>query len=1196
MGRLRYRRSLELLAILAVGRRRWHARADIARLLWPNVDPAAARTNLRQLVSDLRNLFATFGLDEAFRATRNALRFDPIPGVSLDLAAFEAGCGEGESVPDWVERLYRGPLLDLADDSPDEGPFAEWLARRREGYRLEAIDRLASAADRFETAGDLASATRCAQTLADLAPVDEAAHRRLIRLLVRQGETARARRQYDTLRRRLDSEMDAEPDIETVTLIADMNRDPPADSGLKERRERRTLTCLCCEVLPDPAVDSDIDDETIAEDLEAANRLTTELIRRHDGRAETRPGQPTFGYFGFPVTREWATRLAARTAQAIIAACGAGLPIRIGICTDTFLVDLGRGLPDVLGDAANRARRLCSLGHPGDVIVDEASWQGLRHAFGGERLGEPSMSTDGNAAIWRLGAPRASVAWLARTRQPLVGRDDEYRQLEQRWRQTVDGRFGYVFLEGEAGIGKTRLIAELAGEVAMADGTRLRSLRCLPEQQDTPLAPIRRLFEELAGIHPPDPAPERHHKLARWIDRHWSTEAPENRERLIRLVATRGGDAETPPTEDENPLFTLLVDRVRALAADAPLLIVLEDAHWIDLTSRELLRQLTKRLVGTALPLMLVVTQRSGHPRPPMPEAARELSLGPLDVPASDRLLDRMDRHERVPERLRRKLARRCAGVPLFLEEMVRRHGRGKAGDALPANLLSLFQAEIDGLGSDRPVLLTASILGQGFTEGRLAAVVDGDGPQAALARLCDRDFLERHQSVFRFRHDLIREAAYSMLTRRRRRELHARLVEHLLNDDRSREEEPEVIARHLEAAGETGDAIRWWHHAGRLALHDQAVLDANRHFARALELADRQAPAPAQRLALALDASDGIIRVEGYGSLRARGLLQQALSLAEEEHDPAAEFRALTGLWFSDSCYDEQDHGVSTARRLLQVADDDRQRLTARFALGNSLFWVGAFAEAAEHLHAAAEMGDRLEGDQPLIVDRPSLMARAANCWTLWFLDRADEAEAVFAAGHRRAQALDEHYSTCYLLTFGANLYRCMGDADRVAELSDRILELARRHRFALWEGVGSLTRAWAAVHRGEPVSRASMRDAFATLQQAYPGGLVTFRAIIAETCLTLGDFTAAREEIEAALDEMGRTREIYYEPELHRLLAICLAEQGVADDRIAAHLDHAARRAEALRSPPLQRRVRTSLTQWRQGREARCRSEGRE
>jgi tetratricopeptide (TPR) repeat protein len=295
------------------------------------------------------------------------------------------------------------------------------------------------------------------------------------------------------------------------------------------------------------------------------------------------------------------------------------------------------------------------------------------------------------------------------------------------------------------------------------------------------------------------------------------------------------------------------------------------------------------------------------------------------------------------------------------------------------------------------------------------------------------------------------------------------------------------------------------------------------------------------------------------------------------------AEFRALTGLWFSDSCYDEQDHGVSTARRLLANARDDRQRLTARFALGNSLFWIGAFDEASDHLQAATEMADRLEGEQPLIVDRPSLMARAAHCWTLWFLDRVDEAEAVFSAGYQRAETLDEHYSTCYLLTFGANLYRCMGDPERVAELSETILTLARRHRFALWEGVGNLTRAWAAAHLGGEVEPQEMQTHFAILQDAYPGGLVTFRAIIAETLIERERYAAAREQIDAALSEMQRTREIYFEPELHRLRATCLAAQGADGEPVEQELEKARQTADALASPPLQRRARISLARWR-------------
>ncbi len=1184
--RLRYRRSLELLAFLAVERQRWHPRAGLAQMLWPESELGAARTSLRQVVSDLRAFFAALDLADAFQASRSALMFVPGPDITLDLAEFEAGCAATEDACDWVGRLYRGPLLDLADGLPDEGPFAEWLMLQRERYRLQATGLLAARTDRLEAEGDLQGAEACARRLAEFVPVDEAAYRRLIRLLDARGERARALRQYEILRRRLAAEMDGEPDAETRLLVAGIEggstATPPPEST-REVRERRLVTCLCCELLPAAAPGPEIDDETLAEALESTRHRVARRIRQHDGRVEARPGQPVFGYFGFPVACEWAARLAARAAQAIIDACDRPVRARVAIHSGSLLVDLGQGLPDVLGQAADRAQRLCLLGEPDDVILDETTWHGVRSAFGGEPMGGRRLpASDEVVDVWRLGPPQAAEAWLSAPCRALVGRSRELRQLRQAWREAAEGAFRCVFVEGEAGIGKTRLVAEQVDAVTR-EGGRVRGVRCLPEQQDSPLAPVRHLFEELAGIGPQDDGPARRRKLGGWIDRHWPAGDLEGRQLLVRLVAARSGDEVAPSTEGDNPLFTMLIARVLELVRQAPLLLVLEDAHWIDLTTRELLRRLVDRFACTAQPLMLVVTQRSGYPPPPLPEDARTLVLGPLDAFSADRLLASVDHHRRLSAERRGELARRCAGVPLFLEELVRRHERDASTEVLPASLLSLFQAEIDRLGGDRRVLLTASVLGQDFTGERLAAMFAGQPQAPALARLCRQRFLQRRQSVFRFRHDLIREAAYGMLTLRRRRELHARLAEHLLHYDRSREEEPEIIARHLEAAGDVGYAIRWWHHAGRLALRDQAVLDANRHFARALELAERQPPEPTQRLALVLDASEGIIRVEGYGSLRARGLLQQALELAEREGDPAAEFRALTGLWFSDSCYDEQDHGVSTARRLLGVADDERQRLTARFALGNSLFWIGAFAEATDHLHAAAEMGDRLEGDAPLIVDRPSLMARAANCWTLWFLDRVDQAEAVFAAGYRRAQALQEHYSTCYLLTFGANLYRCMGDAERVAALSETILELARRHRFALWEGVGSLTRAWAAVNRGEPVDLATIHRQFAVLQEAYPGGLVTFRAIIAETRLALGHFAEALEQIDAALEEMQRTREIYFEPELHRLRAICLAHLPAAEAPLVEyHLERAVETAGRLASPPLQRRAEATRQRW--------------
>ncbi|MDZ7810772.1 MAG: BTAD domain-containing putative transcriptional regulator [Arhodomonas sp.] len=372
--RLRCRRALELLAFLAVGRDRPHGRPELARMFWPNADPAAARANLRQVVLELRRLFeATVGGD-VLHASRTELALLPRPGLCLDLPPFEDGCPADEDAVAWFDALWRGPLLDMPLASADKGPFARWLGAQRQEQRAHAGRVLEARAECLEAHGRLTAAVDAARRLLQLNPLDETNHHWIMRLLAEDGSPGRALRHYERYRRRLATEAGDEPGSEIQRLARSLAEAPApavpaALSEATERRQWRLLTCLCCELIAVTPVADDVDEESLAEGLEQAGRQVVEAIRRRRGLVDARSPDGVIAYFGFPLAGERAVLEAAEAAREIVSTLDGPVRARVGLHSGTFLADFGRGVPDVLGQGPEVARRVpwpcrCWRGHP----------------------------------------------------------------------------------------------------------------------------------------------------------------------------------------------------------------------------------------------------------------------------------------------------------------------------------------------------------------------------------------------------------------------------------------------------------------------------------------------------------------------------------------------------------------------------------------------------------------------------------------------------------------------------------------------------------------------------------------------------------------------------------------------------------------------------------------------------------------
>ena len=1210
---LRYRRSLALLAFLIVEHERMHSRSMLSDLFWPHLDSVAGRTNLRQIISDLKSLFRQ-AQNGALRATRNTIGLFPNADLHIDIIAFSHACSKPvttlpPSPEQCISRLYRGPILDLGGDEAQSPGFHAWLEVHRQSFLMYATSLVEQLRDLALEQGDHLQALMHAQRLVDIEPSRESAHLQLIRLLSQSGQVKAAMQQYERLKTHLKTHLDTEPSIEAKALLKDIqssNSDdtryqappsPVTTSGAN--RERRLLSCLYCEF--HTTAQEETDEEQVFETLIELRRDTASIVRDHGGFVSEQHGSGVYAYFGFPRALEHAPLLAIRAAVKIRDRLPDAIQIRVGIHSGSLLVDLKQAVPDVFGKTSELAMHLCLMGELGVITVDEASYLATRRnlSFESQDL-RRSYGTHRAVRTWRVASAEVLRLSLSPQAPNLTGRDEQLKKLTSIWREAWQGRSTKVVLiEGPAGIGKTRLSDAFLKTVQL-DGASTPTLNGLPEFQSSPLTPVKRLIEQQAGIRDIDESGLRTERLQRWLDQCLPQADAHQREILTDLLH-RSELSPPKPRKQVQALLQLIIDSTRSAASKQPMVCLFEDVHWFDKTTVGLLRDLLTSIRGAKLPMMLILTQRGASQELNLPAPDYHIQLQPLPLSAIEHMLAELDEDTLLSSGQRRQLADRSAGIPLFVEELYHYRKSKAVNDSeigfdtdLPASLVLLLQAQIDELPHCKPVLLTAAAIGQQCRSEVLAGLVEpSKNPlKDVLAQLCQRNLLRFSDGAYHFRHEMIRETAYQMLPARRRRNLHQKIAEFLIHHQRSRDDTPELIAYHFEQAGDPQTAIRWWLHAGQQAMLHQAERDAHAHFERAYHLAGEHPLSAGLLINLMLDFSESIIAVEGYGSSQARELLYKTLPLAEQQHEQNAQFRALNGIWLLESSSPEApEKSLRAAQRLLQLAQDEQQRTAAHFALGVSSFWCGAFAETVEHLQYAAsdsQLGN--EQDRGSMVDRPSGSARAILAWALWFIDRPKDAITVFEASLAEAHKFQQKRLVCYTLSFGCNLLRCLGDVEATDKAARELLKhSAHSRRYPLWRDLGLLMQGWAAAH--DPAVQQNWRELLPSLEQLdqryeRTGGRRILLGIMVEMHIALDDYTSALKTLEQAITHLRDMHCDFFASEIYRLRATCLAKLGIGrPEQIEADLNRAIDIATAQNAPPLMRRALASHERWLAG-----------
>jgi predicted ATPase len=859
-----------------------------------------------------------------------------------------------------------------------------------------------------------------------------------------------------------------------------------------------------------------------------------------------------------------------------------------GIATGLVVVGdlIGEGSAQeqsVVGETPNLAARLQGLAEPGAVVIAAGTRRLVGELFEYWDLG--AVEVKGIAApvpacqvlrpsvvASRFEALRGSVL------TPLVGRDEEIDLLLRRWARAKAGDGQVVLVSGEAGIGKSRITAALAERLRAELHLRLRYF-CSPYHQDSALYPFIDQLGRAAGFTPDDTPASKLDKLEALLAR---AEPPVEDVALLADLLSLPASERHPlpnlsPQRKKDRTLEALIRQLEGLARRQPVVMVFEDAHWIDPTSRELLDLTVERV--RSLPVLLIVTFRPEF-QPPwigQPQISM-LALNRLDRHDRTALVARIAGGKALPIDVIDQIAERTDGVPLFVEELTKsvlesgllreeadRYVLDRAAPpfAIPTTLHDSLLARLDRLASVRLVAQIGAAIGREFTYELLRAVsrLGEDELLAALARLVASELaLQRGtppDAVYSFKHALIQDAAHGSLLRSVRQQLHAQIARALeTHSPELMDSQPEIFAQHYAEAGLVEKSVAYWGKAGRRSAARSAMAEAAAQFQKALDqLALLPDDPERQRKELEFCSALGAVfrAVKGYAAPETGDAYARARVLWEQLGSPSAFLQVPYGQSVYHAFRGELDIALHLDEDLLHLSlqrNDSAGLVLGHYSSGRNLMFVGSFASSRSHLQEALALYDPIShrslAHQGGI--HPPAVSQAVLGIVLLCLGYPDQALAQSDAAIAEARRLAHPPSLATISSLATLLRSLVGEDAALDEWADQLVAVATEQGFPYWRAQGTIFRGWVAVKNGDVTEEISLLRSGSTAFRATGAELWMphYIALLARAADIAGQIEEAVTLVDDALQIVERTGERWFVAELYRHKGQLLLRQG--------------------------------------------------
>jgi class 3 adenylate cyclase/predicted ATPase len=985
--------------------------------------------------------------------------------------------------------------------------------------------------------------------------------------------------------------------------------------------ERRQLTVMFCDIVGSTALSEAMDAEEYRNLIAAYRSAAHKAIEPYDGHIAQYMGDGLLVYFGYPQAHEEDPERAVRAALDTVSAVAASRPgaatevqVRIGIATG--LVVAGDVSADgtfekaaVLGDTPNLAARLQGLAAPNTVLIAESTGRLVQGRFDLEPKG-PFVVKGINKPItaYRATSVRESTRFQAASAGvvgPLLGRDEELGMLWRRWQLARAGEGQVMLLGGEAGIGKSRLAEGLREKVRAERHTVIR-FQCSPYHVNSTFYPAILQIERAADFDRDDSEGEKLDKLEALFgsttDDLWLIAE------LLSLPTDRYARIELTPEKRRTETIRFLVEHLLSLASTSPVLLILEDAHWIDHSTRALFDALTDEVVG--MKVLLVVTHRpelqsawaqKGH--------ATQLMLSRLGRQDADSLVRSLTGDTALTEGVVEQILQKTDGIPLFVEELTKDVLESGVVDEphspapelrIPSTIQDSLVARLDRLGDAKQVAQVGAMIGRDFPYPLVAAVWEGeeedlnDGLEQLEAAVLLHKRGQPPDASYSFKHALVRDAAYATLLRDRRRALHRRVASAMRQHEPAAiQMHPELLAHHLTEAGDIDAALEQWLSAGQLSFSRSAALEAQAHLEKGRALIahhSHDVERAEQELAFCVALGPVYMTTKGAHALETEQIYARARELSTTVGDQGTLFKVAWGQWHVKQLSVGPEGALAFADECLSLSrqfDDEDFVLQAHHAAWSTEFFRGEFGGCLGHAERGQDLYDlERHADHRFTYGGhdPGACGHYFAGMSHWILGRPDEGARCAARARDVARTIEHPFSTVATLLYTAHVAYFRRDHEEVRALAHEGLVLCETLGFPAWlPGLAQLHDWAVVVGERDTAALVRMTERIAPEQvagQVLPGNVM----FLVDACVLLRERERGISVVEKGLNLAEKLGHRWVDAELHRLhAALLMLERSVNCAEAEAKLHLSLQLARKQRAKSLELRTATALARIR-------------
>ncbi len=973
--------------------------------------------------------------------------------------------------------------------------------------------------------------------------------------------------------------------------------------------ERRQITLLACgcDLFESVEFVENLDYEEQHDIHTTYQEACANVIKRFDGTVMQMTEKATLACFGFPVAYEDAAARAIRTGLSIMKEVAPlrerlqrdkGISFNLSVTVHTGMAVVsdapegpGREAFSVVGEARNVITRLDAVARPNAVVISQTTYRLVQGFFFCETLGTAAIKGAPKPLeffhVQRENEAQSRIDVAGPTGlTPLIGRDREVGLLQDRWEQAVEGMGQIVLVIGEAGLGKSRLIHVIKEHVTAQSTGAERPIvewRCTPHYQNSGLYSVIDYFERRLGFErDEEPALkfEKLHSHLQSIGLANEEIVPHFAALLSLPLSQQYAPSTLSPIRQKEKTLEAILEWLRVNATEQPFLFVIEDLHWMDPSTLELLALHVDS--GFTDRILTLLTFRPEFETPWKSKAHQTvMALSRLTRKQMTEMMQQKTGVKMLPAGLVEQIVAKTDGVPLFVEEytnMVMESDKLKevSGDVaiaasfvsqqIPATLQDLLIARLDRMASNREVVQVAATLGREFSYDLLkaAAPMDEGVLQAELDKLVAAELLYQRgkppTSTYLFKHALIQDAAYQSLLKSKKQQVHRRVAVALEKQFGDMvKSQPEVLAHHFTEAGLAPQAVEYWTKAGLRSQERSASAEAANHFRRGLELLATLPDSPergGQELGMQIRLGTVLIASQGYAAPEVGPIFERARALCQRIGQPHLLMAVLWGIWAWRVVREEFDICLKLADEIMQLVAaqaDEGIVMEAHFVPALTLFYRGEFARAVEHCDAglAHYNQDRCKVWSGHTGQNSGVTFRSYRALALWCLGYPEQALKVGQDAVELAKAVKHPFSQCYALHHLGWLHHQLRDGKAAQASAEAELVIAGEQGFAFWKATGTLCRAAGLCLQDKPaVALELLRQGLTHFHATGAAlSLAHYLGHCADAERRLGNFADALKSADEAIAATAKNHNDFFLAELHRLKGEILLQQTPAD-----------------------------------------------